>query len=222
MEFTMDDGGSSAASAVVTGPLSERLVHKQWKARFDAYDELAKIFYLAEDESADCYSEYCTPKKKKKITKSKSFSKKKKKSLFLRLLFAASYLKKILQDSNASSLEKGLDVIFNFADRSKIAPKFDNPAHQSDKKKKKKKYFISSFNSLPPSPIRFASELVPLVIEKGLTARTKTKLRSVEILFMFIEIDTPNVVLEELIKTFSHKTPKLRAAAISVAKDVLQ
>ena len=57
--FPMDEmGPGQGTEETFTGPLTERLVHKSWKARSEAYQELAKIFRLAEDEKADCFNEY--------------------------------------------------------------------------------------------------------------------------------------------------------------------
>lgn len=41
-----------------TGPLSERLVHKTWKWRLAAYEELATMFKQAEDGNGPIFNEY--------------------------------------------------------------------------------------------------------------------------------------------------------------------
>ena len=43
---------------VVSGPLSERLVHSSWKVRVAAYEELEKIFKEALDDNDPNFSEY--------------------------------------------------------------------------------------------------------------------------------------------------------------------
>lgn len=43
-----------------TGPLSERLVNKNWKWRAAAYEELEKLFQTAEDGNSRIFDEYGT------------------------------------------------------------------------------------------------------------------------------------------------------------------
>ena len=66
-----------------------------------------------------------------------------------------------------------------------------------------------------------AAEVVPVVIAKGLGARAKAKEKTIEILLMYIEKEKHEFVIDELIKSFSHKTPKNAAAAIAVVRDAL-
>jgi hypothetical protein len=47
-----------AEEAPPTGPLSERLVHKNWKWRAAAYEELEKVFQTAEDGNSRVFEEY--------------------------------------------------------------------------------------------------------------------------------------------------------------------
>jgi hypothetical protein len=47
-----------AEEAPPTGPLSERLVHKNWKWRAAAYEELEKLFQTAEDGNSRVFEEY--------------------------------------------------------------------------------------------------------------------------------------------------------------------
>ncbi|XP_075242780.1 cytoskeleton-associated protein 5-like [Convolutriloba macropyga] len=66
-----------------------------------------------------------------------------------------------------------------------------------------------------------ASEVVSGVVTKGLGARPKAKEKSVEILLMYIEIDKQEIVIEELCKSFSHKTPKNVVAAVATVREAL-
>ncbi len=45
------------ADVEVSGPLSDRLVHKVWKVRLAAYEELEKLFKEAEDGDSK-FNEY--------------------------------------------------------------------------------------------------------------------------------------------------------------------
>ena len=66
-----------------------------------------------------------------------------------------------------------------------------------------------------------AGDVIPGVVTKGLGARPKAKEKSIEILLMYIEIEKQDIVIEELIKSFSHKTPKNVVAAVAVVRDAL-
>ncbi|KAL5036633.1 hypothetical protein RTP6_004181 [Batrachochytrium dendrobatidis] len=69
---------------------------------------------------------------------------------------------------------------------------------------------------------RGKSVLVPLVVDKCLAStRSSTKTKAMEILLMFIEIDTADVVIECLIAGLSHKTPKNVIACVSALREVI-
>jgi hypothetical protein len=52
----MAEGGVDEAPP--TGPLEDRLVHKNWKWRVAAYEELEKLFQTAEDGNSPVFNEY--------------------------------------------------------------------------------------------------------------------------------------------------------------------
>ena len=66
-----------------------------------------------------------------------------------------------------------------------------------------------------------ACDVIPGVVSKGLGARPKAKEKSIEILLMYIEIEKQDIVIDELVKSFSHKTPKNVVAAVAVVRDAL-
>ena len=57
---------------------------------------------------------------------------------------------------------------------------------------------------------------------KCLNARPKTKEGSVQVCLMYVEIEQQEVVLEEIMKGFSNKQPKIIAGAIQVINRILQ
>ena len=54
----MDEHQTVQTEIVVSGPLSERLVHKVWKVRLAAYEELTKLFREALDDTDKVFYEY--------------------------------------------------------------------------------------------------------------------------------------------------------------------
>lgn len=52
------DPNSPPQEEVFSGPLSERLVHKNWKARSGAYEELQRIFNELLDDTDPKWNEY--------------------------------------------------------------------------------------------------------------------------------------------------------------------
>ena len=140
-------------------PTEEKIQHKMWKARMDGYEQLKKIFEMADEKSPE-------------------FAK------------FQHYMKNLAVDANAFAQEKGLEAIAVFVENASCAGKT-------------------------------ASEVVSGVVAKGLGARPKAKEKSVEILLMYIEIEKQEIVIEELSKAFSHKTPKNVVAAVSTVREAL-
>lgn len=59
------------------------------------------------------------------------------------------------------------------------------------------------------------------IIEKGLPqTRPAAKASALEALLLFIELDKPEPVIEELVAALSHKTPKVVAAALSALTSI--
>lgn len=77
-------------------PLEERCVHKLWKARAEAYEELAKLFRQLDDDKSPEFAKY------------------------------TSLVKKMVVDANAMGQEKGLEAALayaeNYANAGKTAP----------------------------------------------------------------------------------------------------
>ncbi|KAI9761486.1 MAG: hypothetical protein M4579_000996 [Chaenotheca gracillima] len=68
----------------------------------------------------------------------------------------------------------------------------------------------------PHACTRTRHQSVPPLVEKGLpSTRAATKTSSLEALLLYIELDAPGPILEELIPFLSHKTPKVIAATLS-------
>ena len=59
------------------------------------------------------------------------------------------------------------------------------------------------------------------IVTKCLGARPKTKEGSVQVCLMFVEIEQQEVVLEEIMKGFTNKQPKIVAASIQVITRIL-
>lgn len=63
---------------------------------------------------------------------------------------------------------------------------------------------------------RTRTQAIPPLVEKGLSStRAATKSNSVEALLLYIELDTPGPVVEELVPVLSHKQPKIIAATLN-------
>jgi hypothetical protein len=61
------------------------------------------------------------------------------------------------------------------------------------------------------------------IVTKCLAApKTKTKELSLQIILMYVEIERHEAVMEELIKVFDHKNPKVVSACINVATAALR
>lgn len=68
---------------------------------------------------------------------------------------------------------------------------------------------------------RTAKEIVPIIVDKCL-GTPKTKKLGVEVLLLYIEIDTPDYVMSELVKGFSHKIPKTKQTCVEVVKEIVK
>ena len=60
------------------------------------------------------------------------------------------------------------------------------------------------------------------MVTKCLNARPKTKEASIQVCLMFVEIEQQEVVLDELLKGFSNKQPKIIAGAAQAINRILQ
>ncbi|KAI9845988.1 MAG: Microtubule-associated protein, microtubule dynamics during spindle orientation [Sclerophora amabilis] len=68
---------------------------------------------------------------------------------------------------------------------------------------------------------RTRNQSVPALVEKGLpSTRGATKASSLEALLLYIELDTPSPIIEDLIPPLSHKQPKIIAATLSALTSI--
>ncbi|KAG0267963.1 Microtubule-associated protein, microtubule dynamics during spindle orientation [Actinomortierella ambigua] len=141
-------------------PIHDRLDHKNWKARVSAYEQLAKVFRTAVDDSE--YRQY------------------------------EGSLKKMALDSNAVAQESALTTIMQFVDNA-------------------------------PEASRSMSSVVPAVVEKCLSAaRTGTKTKAVELILLYVEVDTPDPIIENVIPGLDAKLPKLVAATTNALTAIVR
>lgn len=66
-----------------------------------------------------------------------------------------------------------------------------------------------------PGCRRTRNETIAPIVEKGLTGRPAAKASALEALMLYIELDKPDPVIDELIPLLSHKQPKIIAATLS-------
>ncbi|PNS16421.1 Spindle pole body component alp14 [Sphaceloma murrayae] len=66
-----------------------------------------------------------------------------------------------------------------------------------------------------PGCKRTRNETITPIVEKGLTGRPAAKASALEALMLYVELDKPDPVIEELIPLLSHKQPKVIAATLS-------
>ncbi|GME68513.1 hypothetical protein B5S31_g3337 [[Candida] boidinii] len=145
-------------------PLEERIVHKVWKARQGAYEELLKNFTNSPDENSECFQPF---------------------------LRNPELLRKIVIDSNVVAQESGLNALLAFLE-------------------------FGGTNAC----IKTRNSVVPSICEKGLSSsRAGTKQKSIDALLWYIELDTPNVIIELIIPSLSAKLPKLVSAATKALTD---
>lgn len=148
-----------------TLPLEERLVHKLWKARLEAYQEITSNFQKTPNEQSEVFRPYLTQP-----------------DLF----------KKIVVDSNVVAQEAGitaLNALLEFAGTN--------------------------------AAVRLRSGVVPALCEKGLSSsRAGTKQKTVEALLWFIDLDTPDPVVELMIPSLTAKLPKLVSGTVKALVDI--
>ncbi|KAL2350198.1 armadillo-type protein [Cryomyces antarcticus] len=67
---------------------------------------------------------------------------------------------------------------------------------------------------------RTRSSTITSIVEKGLTGRPVAKQKALEALLLYIELDKPDPVIEELLSILSHKQPKIIAATLSALTSI--
>lgn len=144
-------------------PIAERLVHKLWKVRVSACDDLAKLFKTCPKESPE-FTNY------------------------------TSYFKKMVGDSNIPAQIAALGTLQAYLE-----------------------------NAPEEIAVKTRGTVVPVVCEKVLAStRTDARMKGMEILMLYMEIDVPDPVIEKIIPQINHRTPKVVAANISALKEAIE
>ncbi|EJT82424.1 hypothetical protein GGTG_02397 [Gaeumannomyces tritici R3-111a-1] len=148
-----------------TVPLTDRWVHKSWKARKHAYEAAAAQF----EKTADEYDPAFKP-----------------------FLLDTSLLKAAVLDSNVAAQQDGVAALCAFL-----------------------KYGGRE------NCLRTRAHTVTPILEKGLVStRPQTKAFSLEALLLYIELDVPGPVIEEILPILSAKQPKVIAAALATLTQI--
>ncbi|KAI8898868.1 armadillo-type protein [Globomyces pollinis-pini] len=67
------------------------------------------------------------------------------------------------------------------------------------------------------------SKVVPIAIEKCFgSSRANTKSRAIELLLIFVEIDNPEYVVESLLNSLDHKTPKIVSTCVNCLTEIVK
>ncbi|KAH3685138.1 hypothetical protein WICPIJ_003905 [Wickerhamomyces pijperi] len=148
-----------------TLPLEDRLVHKLWKARLEAYQEITNSFQKTPNEQSEVFRPY---------------------------LSQPDIFKKIVTDSNVVAQEAGiaaLNALLEFAGTN--------------------------------AAVRLRSAVIPALCEKGLSsARANTKQKTIDCLLWFVDLDTPDPVIELMVPSLSAKLPKLVSGTVKALVDI--
>ncbi|OZJ04855.1 hypothetical protein BZG36_02598 [Bifiguratus adelaidae] len=143
-------------------PLTDRLQHKNWKARVSGYEELAKHFSTADPDDPKQFQTYVP------------------------------FLKKIVTDANAVAQESGLNTVLQFVQNA-------------------------------PQAASTREQVVPSLVEKSLgSSRANTKGRATEILLMYIEVDTPDPLIELVLPGLDAKQPKVVTQTVVVLREAVK
>ncbi|KAJ1679934.1 hypothetical protein EV182_001021, partial [Spiromyces aspiralis] len=82
---------------------------------------------------------------------------------------------------------------------------------------------IFAFVENSPHPTRTIEGIVPVVVEKCLSAaKPGTKKHSLELLMLYVEVDKPMPVIERIVEGFELKTPKAVAAAVKALTEIVK
>ncbi|KFH73222.1 hypothetical protein MVEG_00443 [Podila verticillata NRRL 6337] len=101
-------------------------------------------------------------------------------------------LKKIALDSNAVAQESGLTTLIQFVENA-------------------------------PDPNRTKSAVVPAVVEKCLSStRTGTKAKALDLILLYVEVDTPDPVIEDVLPGLDAKLPKLVATTTNALAAIVR
>ncbi|KAH3742558.1 Spindle pole body component alp14 [Pelomyxa schiedti] len=102
------------------------------------------------------------------------------------------YFKKSLEDQSLPVKERALDALLIFIDHSAISP-------------------------------TYATELAPVLVNKCIVStRDSLRLKSIEALLLFVEVNVPEVILEELSKACVQKVPRLSAMSLLAMREIVR
>lgn len=145
--------------------LLERVVHKMWKVRLEAYEEMSRLFSISTSEQD---------------------------SIFRPFLLDVGLWKKIIIDSNVFAQEAGVKALKDFLE------------------------FCGK-----EACIKTRSTVIPCIVEKCLTSvRHGTRQKSIEVILLYVELDSPDPVLDDLFPGLNSKFPKLVAATANSIKEI--
>lgn len=147
--------------------IEERLTHKVWKVRLNAYEESTRAFSSSPDESALCFRPYNSD---------------------------PDLLVKAVRDANVVAQEAGVGLLLAYLE------------------------FAGAQNAL-----RTRANVLPAMVEKCLgSTRAGTKTKAIDACLMYVELDSGEPVIEDLIPGLSNKLPKLVAATAMTIKKIYQ
>ncbi|GET04485.1 microtubule associated protein [Rhizophagus clarus] len=102
------------------------------------------------------------------------------------------FMKNIATDSNAVAQETGLTTLLAFVENA-------------------------------PNPLRVRGSIIPAVVDKGFgSSRAGTKKKAIELVLLYIEVDSPDPVVVDVLEGLNAKQPKLVATTVSALKDMIR
>ncbi|KAG9290927.1 hypothetical protein G9A89_011077 [Geosiphon pyriformis] len=102
------------------------------------------------------------------------------------------FMKNIATDANAVAQETGLTTLLAFVENA-------------------------------PNPTRSRGSVIPAVVDKSFgSARAGTKNKAVELILLYIEVDTPDPVVEDVLIGLNAKQPKLVATTVFALKEIIR
>ncbi|CAG8499882.1 1285_t:CDS:10, partial [Ambispora leptoticha] len=101
-------------------------------------------------------------------------------------------LKNIATDSNAVAQETGLSTLLAFVENA-------------------------------PNPVRSRASVIPAIVDKGFgSARAGTKNKAVDLILLYIEVDTADPVVEDVLAGLNAKQPKLVTTTVFALKEIIR
>ncbi|KAK9693990.1 hypothetical protein K7432_013644 [Basidiobolus ranarum] len=139
--------------------LEEKLTHKNWKARLQAFEELTELYKTTELGLE--FDKYC------------------------------GHFKNFISDSNIAAQEAALVAVTAYVENA-------------------------------PNANKTREVVVPVIVEKCLgSTRAGTKMKAVELLLLYIEVDIPDPVIVDVIIGLNSKVPKIVAATVFTLKEII-